>query len=171
MGKQALKQLCHSISRAGIVEAGRDFIERNEDEGPLGEVRMGDLEIEFAEDEIVVEKKVEVESAGAVGNAGRTVAAEFALDGEQGMEKLIRDETGFERDNGVEEARLIGEPDGRGGVERGARCDAAKGGEARGGRGERGFGRAGGAGQVGAEERCRRGALFPKSRGKRIERI
>lgn len=146
--------------------AGRDFVERNEDEGPLGEVRMGNLEIEFAEDEIVVEKKVEVESAWAVGNACGTVAAELALDGEEGMEKLIRDETGFKRDNGVEEARLIGEPDRRGGKERGACCDAAKGVEARGGSGERGFGSAGRAGQVGAEGDVREGHCFQSGAAK-----
>jgi len=58
-----------------------DFVERDEDEGALGKARMRDLEIEFADDEITDEENVEIESAGAVGDAGGTVASKLALDG------------------------------------------------------------------------------------------
>jgi hypothetical protein len=57
----------------------------------------------------------------------------------------------FESYNGIREAGLRFESDGRGGVERGARGDAAKSGEAFSSGGERGLRRAGRAEKVGAE--------------------
>lgn len=60
-------------------------------------------------------------------------------------------ERGFERENGIEEAWLIGEPDWRGGVERGAGYDASERGQALGRGDKRCIRRAGWAGEVGAE--------------------
>ena len=134
-----------------------DFVERNEDEGALGEARVGDLETGLGDDEIAVEKDVEVEGARAIGNGGGAIAAEFALDGEEGGEEIAGSKRGFEGEGGVEEERLIGEADGGGGVERRLRGDAADCGEARGSRGERGFRGAGGAGEIGSEGDGREG--------------
>ena len=82
---------------------------------------MRDFQAGLGEDEIAVEENVEVEGAGAVRDGGGAVAAEVALDGEEGVEEIARGEMRFEGDDGVEEAGLVGEADGRGGVERGAR--------------------------------------------------
>ena len=127
---------------------GRYFVERNENEGALGQARVGNFEIRFADAEIVVEENVEVEGAGAVGEAGGAVAAELLFDGQQGVEQLARSEYCFKGDDGVDKAGLRGEADGRGGIERGAADDATKRGKARGCGGQRDVGQAGVAGQV-----------------------
>ncbi len=145
------EELRDGLAAAGIAEIGCDFVEGDEDKGALGEARMGDFEAGFAEDEIAVEENVEIEGARAIGNTGGAVAAEVAFDEENGAKQFERRQSGFESDNGVEEAGLISEADGRGGVDRGAGRDAAEGGEAHGRCGERDFRRAGGAGQVGAK--------------------
>ena len=67
-----------------------DFIERDEDEGALGEAGMRNLKVELGNDEIAVEENVEIEGAGAVGGSQGAVAAVVALDGEQSMKKLVR---------------------------------------------------------------------------------
>jgi hypothetical protein len=140
---------------AGIAKIGSDFVQRDEDEGALGEAGVRDFQAGLGEDEIAVEENVEVEGAGAVRDGGGAVAAEVALNGEECGEKIARGKIRFEGEDGVEEAGLInkagGETDGGSGVERGARGDAAEGGEALDGGGERGFGRAGGAGEIRAE--------------------
>ncbi len=145
------EELRDGLAAAGIAEIGCDFVEGDEDKGALGEARMGDFEAGFAEDEIAVEENVEIEGARAIGDACGAVAAEFAFDEENGAKQFEWRQSGFEGDHGVEEAGLIDDADGRGGVERGARGDAAERSETDGGGGERGFGRAGGTGQVGAE--------------------
>ena len=112
-GGQIVQQLCDGVSAARIAEAGSDFVERDEDEGALGEARMRDFETGQAEDEIAVEENVEVEGARAVAHAGGAVAAELALDEENGAQQFERRESGFKSDDGVEEAGLIGQGDGR----------------------------------------------------------
>jgi hypothetical protein len=72
---------------------------------------VGDVEVGFVEDEVSIEQNVEIESARAVGNSGGAVAAEFALDGEEGGEEGSGGEIGFEGDDGVDKARLIGKAD------------------------------------------------------------
>lgn len=135
----------------GIAEAGSDFVERDKNEGALGEARMRDFKAGLAEDEIAIEEDVEIESARAVGECGSAVAAEVALDGEEGIEEIARGERGFKSENGVEKAGLIGVSDGSGGVERRAGHNAAESGETRGGCGESGLRRTGRTGQIGAE--------------------
>jgi hypothetical protein len=117
-----MREVCEKFDRCkaggGNAEMGSDFGEGDEDEGALSESGMRDFETGFAEDEIAIEEDVEVEGAGAVAKAGCAVAAEFALDGEEIFEEGARGEVGFEGDDGVEEAGLVGETDGLGGVER-----------------------------------------------------
>lgn len=151
LGWELSEELRDGAAGAGIDGLGSDFVEGNEDEGALGEARVRDLKTIFADDEIAVEDEVEIESARTVENACRAIAAEVALDCKQSVKQLVGSEMGFKRDDGVEEARLIGETDGSGGVERGAGGDATKGGKALDGGGERSVGRAGGAGKVGAK--------------------
>jgi hypothetical protein len=45
-------------SGARIDGVGRDFGERDEDEGTLGEARMRDFEVELREDEVAVEEQI-----------------------------------------------------------------------------------------------------------------
>ncbi len=151
VGREIAEELRDGEAGAGFAKLRSDFVKRNEDEGTLGEARMGNFEIELPEDEIAVEKNVEIERAGAVGNGSRAVAAEFTLDCEQGVEKLTRGEVGFKRDNGVEEAGLIGKADGSGGVERRPGGDVAEVCKVVDGMSECGFRRAVEAGKVGAE--------------------
>jgi hypothetical protein len=136
---------------AGIAEVRSDFSERNEDEGAFGEMGMREFEAGLTEDQVVVEKKIEVKGAGAVGNGSGTLAAKVALDTEESGEEFAGGERGLEEDDGVEKTGLIGETDRSGGVERGARRDAAARGKTRDGCGECRVGRAGRAGDVGAE--------------------
>ena len=153
-GEKVLKlsdHLGHGVSAARIEDTGGDLVERNKDKGALGEARMRDDETGSADDEIAIEENVEVEGAGAVGDAGDADAAEFLFDEEHGAEQLEWGQLGFKSDCGVEEAGLIGESNGRGGVERGARRHTAQGLKARGGGGQRSLGRAGVTGEVGTE--------------------
>jgi hypothetical protein len=133
------------------AEIGRDFGERYEDEGALSEPRVRDFEAGLCKHETAREKDVEIEGAGAVGDGGGAVAAEEALDGEKRVKERARRKIGFKGNDGVKEARLIGEAHGLGGVERGTRGDAAKFCDWLKGGGERGIGRASGAGKVCAE--------------------
>lgn len=130
---------------------GRDFGDRNEDEGALGEARMRNFESRVGENEIAIEQDVEVKGAGAIGDGGRAIAAEDALDGEENVEDRMRGEIGFKRDDGVEKARLIGEANWHGGIEGRTRGDAAGFCDLLERGGERGVWRPGGAGKVCAE--------------------
>lgn len=145
------KEFGDGTARAGIARARRDFVQWNEDKGPLGETRVGDLEGSFAQDKIAIKNDIEIERAGAVWDSVHAVAAEGLFGGENGTEELERRKRGFKRDHGVEEARLIGETDGLSGIKGRLRTDAADWGEARDSRGQSGVGRAGGAVEIGAE--------------------
>ena len=112
---------------------------------------MRDFKAGLGEHETAIEEDVEVEGAGSVGDGSGAIASEGALDGEKSVEKWARRKIGFKSDDGVEEARLIGEADGLSGIERGTRGDAAERANLLKGRGERSIGRPGGAGKVGAE--------------------
>ena len=81
--------------------------------GP-GQARVRHFEPESAENQIVVEKNVQVERARAVDGAPGAVAAEVEFKGEQSVQQRAWREPGFKRDHGVHEAGLIGEADGRG---------------------------------------------------------
>ncbi len=135
----------------GSTTLGCDFSERDEDEGTLRQAGMRNFQTGFGESEIAEEENVEVEGARTVGYGARAIAPEEALNGEKSLKKWMRCEIGFKCDDGVKEARLIGQADGLSGVERRTRGDAAEPGDLVECRGERGVGRAGGAGKVCAE--------------------
>lgn len=145
------KKVSNRAAGAGIVKVGCDLVERNEDEGALGKARMRDFESGLTEHEIAIENEIEIEGARAVGDGVEAVAPEFLFDGKECAEELKWRERGFKRGGGIEEARLIGKTDGRGGVERGAGGDAAERAETRERGGERDIGRSGGAGQIRAK--------------------
>jgi len=134
-----------------MAEIGRDFVERHENEGAVGEARVRDFKAGFVKNRIAIEQDVEIERAWAVERARGAIAAEGVLDRKKAVQKIVRREMRFESYNGIREAGLRFESDGRGGVERGARGDAAKSGEAFSSGGERGLRRAGRAEKVGAE--------------------
>jgi len=135
---------------AGDKEEWRDFVERDEDKGALSEARMGNLKIGLVEDEVVVEQHVEVEGAGAVGEARSSIAAKVVFDDEQRGEQRAWGERSFELDDSVDEARLAGKADWFGGVERRLAHDAAERVETRGSGSESGLDRTGGTGEVAA---------------------
>lgn len=112
---------------------------------------MRNLEIRFANDGLAKEKDVEIERARAVRDARGAVAAELALDCQQPFEQSTRAELGFEGDDGIEKARLIGESDRCSGVKTGAGNDTAQQRHAFDGGSERDLRWAGWARQVGAE--------------------
>lgn len=125
-------------------------MERHQDKGALGETRVGDIEVRLVEDEVSVEQNVEIEGARPIENAGGAVAAEFAFDVKESVEQGGGREIGFEGDDGVDKARLIGEADRLGGVKGGAAGDAADGRKAMDGCGKRVLRRAGRTRDVGA---------------------
>lgn len=149
--KQVLEELSDGAAAAGIDEGGRDFRQGHEDEGALGEAGMGQLQAGLAEAEVAEEKQIEIEGAGAVGQAARAVAAVPGLDGEQAHEQSARGKAGLQGDDGVDEAGLVRDADRRGGVKRRPGADLPERGERVERGGEGGLRSAAGAGKVGAE--------------------
>jgi len=78
--RQLGEQFAHSPAQDGMVEIGTDFGERSENETPVGQLGMRHGECGGFVDEAVHQQQVEVESAGAFGDAGGAVPAEGALD-------------------------------------------------------------------------------------------
>ena len=109
---------------------------------------MRNLETRLAEAEVTQHQDIQIKCTGAVGNACRAVAAEVVLDGEKGIEEGPRSEPGFKRDDRVEKTRLVRIANGRCGVERGLRDDAAESGKTARGGGEGSIGRTCGAREV-----------------------
>ena len=125
-GNKTLKPLCHGCAGPWVAGLGRNLRQRDERKGALGEPRVWNFEPRLAHGHAVHEQDIQIERARAIGDGGRAVAAELALQAEQRLEQRARGEIGFERDGGIEKARLGGETDRRGGVERGAGGDAAQ---------------------------------------------
>ncbi len=82
-------------------------MKRDENERSLGKPRVGDVEIGVVKHEASKEQNVEVEGTRAVLHAYGTVAAEFALDVEQGLNECRRGKAGFKSNDSVNEAGLI----------------------------------------------------------------
>jgi len=112
-------------------------MQRYERERPSRQPWMRNLQVRFIDDEIAEEKDVEVEGARAVAKPRRAVASKFVFDGQQRFEQRARRQLGFKRHGGIHEARLIGESNRLGGVQRGAGRDASERSEPQGCRGER----------------------------------
>jgi hypothetical protein len=142
--------LCHGALPGDDHQIWCNFLKWYENEGSLGETGVRNVEVGFVENQGSEQQDIEVEGAGAVGNAGGAVAAKLALDAKKGGEEGGGREVRFESDDGVDEAWLVGESDGRGGIEGRPADDLADGSESLGGGGESGFRRTGGAGDVGA---------------------
>jgi len=150
-GREVSEEMCSGETGTRISESGSDFVEGHEDEGALCETGMGNFKAGLREDEIAVEENVEVEGAGAVGDAVQAVAAKSALDFEEVFEEGQGIEGCFESGCAVEEGGLVGVSDGFRGVPGGFGDECSKFGEAKNGS-VKGFARrAGGAGKVGAE--------------------
>ncbi len=76
--------------------------------------RVRDVQAGLAENEIAIKSDVQIEGAGTVGDDGRTIAAEIALDGEEHAEQFERGEQGIESYDSIEESGLLCETDGGG---------------------------------------------------------
>jgi hypothetical protein len=140
--------LGHGFSVAGVQGLGRNGVEGNEDEGPLGKTRMRNLQSRLTDLDAAKEQNVQIKCARTVGKAGGAVAAEFLFDAQQAIQQGVRVEIGYQGHDGVDKARLRGKAHRPGGVEGRLGGDAAQGLEALGRGGQRGIRRAGVAGLV-----------------------
>ncbi len=111
-GAESGEEIASGATKEGMEEVGGDLGEGNEDEGALVEAGVREDQGRGVEDEVVVEKKIEVEGAGSVGEGAD--AAERGFDGEQGGEEGWGIEAGFETGDGVEEGGLALVADGGG---------------------------------------------------------
>ena len=123
---QRFEQFRRGSAAAGIERRGRDFSQRDEHEGAISQAGMGDLQIRFFDSEMVEQQNIQVKCAWAVGDACGAVAVERVLDGQKSAKQLPRIQICFQRYDRVYKARLIGEADRGGRIERGAGKDAAQ---------------------------------------------
>jgi hypothetical protein len=126
----------------------RDLVERNKHKGTLSEPRMRYLESCLAEAEVAQHQDIQVQCTWTVGDTGGAVAAEIAFEGKKLFEQSAGRKIGIERQNCIQEARLIGKAHWPCGIKRGARDDASESREAVRCGGEGGFGSARGALEV-----------------------
>ena len=97
----------HGRSGTRIAQLWRNLAQRHQDKGPLHHPRMRNLEIVRAEHQTVIKQNVQIQRARPVGDARAAVAAELALDHEQGLEQLARTSIRLEAHRGIYEPRLI----------------------------------------------------------------
>ena len=109
---------------------------------------MGKLKARLADCQISKYQHIQIQRSRSVANAGGPVAAKLMFDAEEAFEQCLRVEAGLKGDDRVQKMRLIGEAHRLGGIERRARYNATERFEARGGSGQRSFGRTRAAGQV-----------------------
>jgi hypothetical protein len=88
-----------------VSELGGDFGEGDQDEVALEHPGMGNLESGLVDDEIVVQKDVEINEARAFGD--RFVVAHVRFNAAKGGEQLGRREIGLRFERGVKEPRLV----------------------------------------------------------------
>ena len=69
---------------------------------------MRNFKARFIDGQLIDEQDVEVERSWAILHAGRTVATEFKLDGQQTIQQHSWLELGHERDNRIDEMWLVG---------------------------------------------------------------
>lgn len=99
----------HGLIAPSMNNRRRDLTQRGEDEKTLSEPGVRNLEVGLIELDVAEQQNVEIERARTVGNAGRTVAPELLLDGQQCVEQIAGFKIGLEFDNGIHKSRLIGE--------------------------------------------------------------
>jgi len=95
-----------------VNSPGADFGEGDEDEAAEGQARMRDVEFGRVNDGVGVKKNVDIDEAGAFGNAA--LATEGAFDGENRFHQVLRRQIRFSFDNRIEEPILFEEFDGLG---------------------------------------------------------
>lgn len=98
----------------------------NENKGALMHTWMRQLQRGRIQDYIAKEDQVEIEGAGAVGDAVAAVAAEIALDGQEAVKQRLGIKIGVECDSGVQKGRLVRVAHGLGGVAAGSGGDPAQ---------------------------------------------
>ena len=98
----------------------------NEDETAFMEPGMGNDKIVFLQDQIIIEKNIQIHGTGTLGN--RPFPAEhFRLDPLQFCEEVVRSEGGVKPENGIQECILGDRPDRFRIIEAGQGGDAATG--------------------------------------------
>jgi hypothetical protein len=86
---------------------------------------MGELKARLAHFQVFEYKNIQIQRAGSVANAGGAVAPKFLFDAEQAFEQGMWVKVGLKDNHRIEKTRLIGDAHRLGGIERGARGDAA----------------------------------------------
>jgi hypothetical protein len=82
----------------------------NEDETALMEPGMGNNKFVFLQDQVIIEKNIQIHGTGPLGN--RPFPAEhFRLYPLQFSEEVVRSERGFKPENGIQECILGDRPD------------------------------------------------------------
>lgn len=89
-------------------EAGLDFGQGREDEAPLVQPGMRDFQALLLDDFPTVEEQIQVDHPWTP--ALLSHAAHFLLDFQEERKKVVRADSGFERENGVDEGRLLDGP-------------------------------------------------------------
>ena len=102
--------------RPADAQIGRDFGQRNQDEGPLQKAGMRQHETFVRQFRSVVEQKVDVDDPRPPAPGLRP--PQRALGRLDQIEQIERRETCVRQSAGVDEIRLVGHPPGRGGVKR-----------------------------------------------------
>src|SRR6266700_7428318 len=123
LGRKACKRGSHAVSRNRAL--GRNFRERNQDEGALEQPRMRQRQRPLVELDIVIGDEIEVEGARAPAPFMRAVAAELLLDLVQREQQRMGIEAGLDYNAGIDEVRLLFVTPGRRGVIRRPRPEHA----------------------------------------------
>jgi hypothetical protein len=111
-----------------MLEIGREFSQRFEDESAFGKGRVRDRESRFLDDPISEQQNIEVDEARAF--LLDALTAHGGFEGEQCVQELARLLRGLNADDAIQEPGLIGEFDGLGLIERRDGAHAGEGAEA-----------------------------------------
>jgi len=117
-GFQSLQDLAGRPLEYWVNHVWGDLGERFEDETTFVHCRMRDSKSGSVDHAIVVKQQIEVDGARALRHRGGAVAAEFALDGEQGFHQFLGRQSGLDAHDGVHEVWLRGVADRLGLIER-----------------------------------------------------
>jgi len=123
---QSLQQLSDGLCAARGNQSWGYLRQWLKNKQPLGETWVGELEMCRVDDMVAVEQEIEVQRAGAVLDAGRTVASEGALQAQQLVQQRFRGQLRGQRHYAVGEHGLVAIANRLGLVESGAGNNGAQ---------------------------------------------
>ena len=106
--RKACQQFRNGFLEDGMNEAGRDFGQGREDEAPLVKSWMRHFQTLFLDDFLTEEEQIQVDHPGSPALLSHT--AHVLFDGQEKCEQLPGAYAAFERENGVDEGRLLDGP-------------------------------------------------------------